>query len=173
MNGEIRTEKAYDESHGPRPVLVLGIGNVLLSDEGIGVEVVRELDAVPLPGFVEIVDGGTSGADLIDVLAERKKIIIIDAMDAGAEPGDIAVFSPGETARPSRARLSLHDLGLVDTLRQTEFLGYGPDETVIIGVQPESLAPGTSISRAVRSAIPRVILRVWKEIRSFHAAATS
>ncbi len=78
------------------PVLVLGIGNILLRDEGVGVRVIEKLQLMDLPDGVEVVDGGTAGADLLDVIAEREKVIVIDATDVNAEPGGIVRFTAAE-----------------------------------------------------------------------------
>ena len=76
-----------------RPILVLGIGNILLRDEGVGVRVIERMLKMRLPDNVELVDGGTAGADLLDVLAERKKVIVIDAVQADCEPGTVLKFT--------------------------------------------------------------------------------
>ncbi len=73
-----------------RSILILGIGNILLRDEGVGVRVIEQMQTMRLPDDVELVDGGTAGADLLDVLAERRKVIVIDAVQADCEPGECA-----------------------------------------------------------------------------------
>ena len=75
-----------NEFNERRPILILGIGNILLRDEGVGVRVIETLQKQKLPDTIDLVDGGTSGADLIDILADRRKVIIVDAVDAGISP---------------------------------------------------------------------------------------
>lgn len=147
--------------------LVLGIGNVLLTDEGVGVETIKEMKSIPLPPFVELFDGGTSGADLLDVIACRKKIVVIDAMDSDLKAGEIAVFSEKDFSACCGVQSSLHDIGIIETLGMAKLLGCEPEHVTVIGIQPEVVAPGTALSKSVKKAIPRVIIRILKEIEEY------
>jgi hydrogenase maturation protease len=146
------------------PVLVLGIGNILLRDEGVGVRVVEALRDRALPEGVELLDGGTAGADLIDALADRRKVVVIDAMDLGAEPGAVARLGGDGLAPDPGAPLSLHQVGLVEALWMARQLGCAPAEVVVLGVQPADLSPGLELTEAVARAVPRLAELVLDEL---------
>ena len=149
-----------------RRTLVLGIGNILLRDEGVGVRVVEAMRGLTLPEDVECIDGGTSGADLVDEVADRAKVIVIDAVQAGGEPG--AVFRLGaEDLMPGAGReISLHEFGLCDTLATARHLGCAPREVVIFGVQPKEISAGLDLSPEVAASVPKVIDLVLAEARA-------
>jgi hydrogenase maturation protease len=152
------------EFHVP-PVLILGIGNILLRDEGVGVRVVEAMRDTPLPPDAELADGGTSGANLVDLVADRRKVIVIDALDAEAEPGSVFRLH-AEDLMPRRGEsISLHELGLLDTLAMASRLGCAPREVVVFGIQPKEINPGLSLSSEVQAALPKAIGAVLDELR--------
>ena len=146
-----------------RPVLVVGIGNILLQDEGVGVHVARALQEEVLPLDVEVLDGGTSGADIIEAVADREKLIVIDAMQADAEAGAVFRMGMDELAGRDYAGFSLHELGLLETLQMAKLLGCLPREIVIFGVQPKSISPGFAMTDEVAAVLPRIVKRVVEE----------
>ncbi len=146
------------------PILVLGIGNILLRDEGVGVRVIEALADASLPAGVETLDGGTSGADLLDAIADRRRLIVVDAVDAKAAPGSVLRFTPDELAADDTRTVSLHEFGLLETLAAARRLGCAPAEVVILGVQPKVVAAGLELSAEVAAAVPGVIERVRAEI---------
>lgn len=147
-----------------KPVLILGIGNLLLSDEGIGVHTAWILQKQNLPDFVEIIDGGTSGADLLDSLCGREKVIIIDAVDADVEPAAILKLTPEDLAAKELPSISLHEAGLVDTLTMAKLLGQSPKEVVIIGVKPKDISPKIGLTDELAAAMPEIMSAVLSEI---------
>jgi len=146
------------------PVLILGIGNILLRDEGIGPRLIEALEKEALPPGVELCDGGTAGGDLIDVLAERQKVIIIDSIDADGPPGTIFKLSQDDLAKPSPG-ISLHELGISETLEMTRQLSCAPRNVVIFGIKPASTEYGTELSAQVLAITPRLITLVLTEAR--------
>ncbi|HAK95288.1 MAG TPA: hydrogenase maturation protease [Planctomycetes bacterium] len=146
------------------PILVLGIGNILLRDEGAGVRAIEALSAAALPPGVETLDGGTSGADLLDVIAGRRRLIVVDAVDADAAPGTIVRFTPEELAADPARTVSLHEFGLLETLAAARLLGCAPDDVVVIGVQPKDVHAGLALSEEVAAALPRAVAAVVAEI---------
>jgi len=146
------------------PILVLGIGNILLRDEGVGVRVVEAMRGMDLPPGVELVDGGTAGADLLDVIADRRKVIVIDAMDADVEPGTILRPGVEDLAEPANPDVSLHEIGLLETLSMARHLGCAPQEVVIFGVRPAEVRPGDTLSDSLVAALPRVIALIKEEL---------
>lgn len=150
--------------HGRRQILVLGIGNILLRDEGVGVRVIEQMQEMRLPDDVELVDGGTAGADLLDVLADRKKVIVIDAVQADCEPGTVLRFTADDLVRPDGVGVSLHELGLGEALTMTRQLGCAPENVVVFGIKPKATACGLELSDEIAALIPNVIKLVLEEI---------
>lgn len=146
----------------PAPVLILGIGNVLLSDEGVGPRAVELLAARALGPDVDVLDGGTSGADLVDDIADREKLIVIDAADAGLAPGTVVRLQP-EDLLAEGSPMSLHEFGLLDTLAMARHLSCQPRRIVIFGVQPASTQPGLELSAPLRNMLPRLLEMVLEE----------
>ena len=144
--------------------LVLGVGNILLRDEGVGVHVVRALEDRPLPADVELLDGGTAALDLLNAIADRKKVIVVDAVRGGGEPGDIYRFHPEDAPPEAAQSVSLHQVDLLETLTSAELLGCAPQEVVIFGIEPKELDWGLDLSPEVAAVVPRVIELVLTEI---------
>ena len=146
--------------------LVLGIGNVLLRDEGIGVHVVRALEETKLPGGVETLDGGTSGADLVDWIANRDRVIVVDATAADGQPGTVYRFTVEDLIRKTASLRSLHEFGFLETYLMARQLGCAPREVVIFGVEPADVAFGLELSAPMRAQLPRVVELVLQEASS-------
>jgi hydrogenase maturation protease len=144
----------------------LGIGNILLRDEGVGVRVIETLQAVELTGTVEVFDGATAGVDLVDVVAERRKVIVIDAVQADEPPGTIFRFTPAEVELQQHPALSLHQVGFLEALRMTQLLGCAPDRVVIFGVRPKDVGYGLELSQEVSEAVPKVVELVLSELQT-------
>ncbi len=148
--------------------MVLGVGNALLTDEGVGVKAIKELEKMDFPEGVEFVDGGTAGYGLIPMIEGASKLIVIDAVDADAEPGTIYRFTPEDVAADDKApeaRFSLHDVGLIEALQLAKFMG-NDCETVIFGIQPKSLEWGLELTPELQEKLPRLLELVAVEIRS-------
>ena len=150
---------------GRRPILVLGIGNILLRDEGVGVRVIEAMQKMRLPEDVELVDGGTAGADLLDVLAERRKVIVIDAVQADCEAGTVLRFTADDLVRPEGVGMSLHELGLGEALTMTRQLGCAPKDVVVFGIKPKDLGCGLELTEEIAALVPKVVELVLAEIR--------
>lgn len=159
-------EQGRGESKARCPVLVLGIGNILLRDEGVGVRVVEILQTMELPSTIEVFDGATAGVDLLDVLADRRKVVVIDAVQADGPPGMVFRFSPSELQPQEQVALSLHQIGLLEALRMTRLIGCPPEQVVIFGVRPKDLGYGLDLSKEVSKAIPKVVELVLSELRT-------
>jgi len=149
-----------------KPVLVLGIGNILLRDEGIGVRVVEALADQPLPPEVELLDGGTAGGNLVDVLADRRKAVIIDAIADDVAPGTVFRLTPDDLIPAAGEMLSMHQVGLVESLHMARQLGCLPAEVVIFGVQPHSISPGLELSPELQRRVPAIVQVVLDELAS-------
>jgi hydrogenase maturation protease len=143
--------------------LVMGIGNVLLRDEGIGCHVVRALEEVGLSD-VEIIDGGTS-LDALQLSEDTDKLIIVDAVKGGGRPGQIYRFYPEDITLEQKPLLSLHDMSLVDSLKLMQ-LWHNIDEAVIIGVEPKDIDWGLELSPELQERIPRIIDAILAELNN-------
>ncbi|MFC2011827.1 hydrogenase maturation protease [Chloroflexota bacterium] len=143
----------------------MGVGNILLSDEGVGVHVVREMEGHNIPEDVELFDGGTASVDLLNVLANRRKVIIVDAVKTDSEPGTLYRFTPNDIKVEQQIHSSLHQIGLLETLQMTKHLNCEPDEVVILGIEPKNLSWGMKLSPEVAEVVPRVIELVLEEIQ--------
>jgi len=142
--------------------LIVGMGNLLYRDEGIGVHVIQAMEKMELPGHIELLDIGTSTMDLISYLEEVKKLIVIDAMRAGGDPGTIYRCKPEDLLPKDEGPISLHEIGLLETLSMAKKLGM-EIETVIVGVEPEIIDWGMELTEAVKNKIPLIIEAVLKE----------
>jgi hydrogenase maturation protease len=154
-----------DPSGEVKQVLILGLGNPLLGDEGIGVRVVEELKRLELPDGVAVVEGGTAGLGLIGLMEGYQRVIIVDAADMGHPPSRVVRFTPSEAQfKMAEAPLSLHQIGLGEVLALAKALEVAPAELVIIGVQPSRTEGGVGLSSEVEEAIPQIIRIILDEL---------
>jgi len=144
-------------------VVVLGVGNELLKDEGIGVHVARELARRTITFPVEIIEAGTV-PDCWQGDEPVGKLVVIDAVYGGGEPGAIYRFTPEDVEFESSMMTSVHQISLVDSLKLSEVTGNKPQKTVIIGVEPKEVAWGTELSEELRGRIHDVVRIVLKEV---------
>lgn len=146
-----------------KKVAVIGIGNILLGDDGVGVRVVEELRKRKLPENVKIYDGATSGLRIINFLVDVDKGIIVDAVRGGKSPGNIYRF-PIEEALNKPSIISLHDIDFVFAYKVSrDVLGLTRDIT-IIGIEPERIERGLELSEKVKKAVPEAVKLILKEL---------
>jgi hydrogenase maturation protease len=141
-----------------RKVLILGIGNTLRSDDGLGVYIVRHMEetGIQLPDGVSLLDGGTAGFDLLGLIDGYDKIVIVDALRTDDKPGSIYRFTP-EHAVESRARFSLHEVGIMEVIKTLRIMDNNP-EIEFVGIVPENISElSTTISQAVMESVPRAV----------------
>ena len=143
-------------------VVVVGVGNLLLKDEGIGIHVARALQELNLPG-VEIVDGGTS-PDSIPYLEPADRLIIVDAAEFGDKPGTIRRFRPEDLADETGGAMSLHELGVLPSLKMMSLLGNESKDVITIGIQPKEIDWGTELSPKLQQKVPEIVKTVLREI---------
>ena len=137
---------------------VIGLGNVLMGDDGLGPYTVRTLEsAYDLPTGVSLLDLGTPGPDLADYIRDFEAIIVVDTLRAAGSPGEVRTYRrPEIVSAPTSPRISPHDPGLREALLESALTGAGPREVLLVGVIPESITGGTTLSAPVRAAIARV-----------------
>ena len=147
-------------------ILVLGLGNILLSDEGVGVRAAEALMARGhLPEGVDVVDGGTSGMDLLETMMGRDMIVVVDAISAtGRDPGDIIRLDGEELDQFFRQRMSPHQIGLSDVLATLKLMGSAPAELVLFGIVPNNMELGLELTSPVAAARDRVVRTIEDEI---------
>ena len=144
-------------------IKIIGMGNLLLTDEGIGVHAARALQRVSLPPNVEVIDGGTS-PDVLTYIETADSLVIIDAMDTGDEPGGIYRLPIDDLTPAANGLTSIHEVNLVAMLKTLKLLGGGPRQAVIIGIQPGDLNWGLELSPPLQRRLPQVIQVVIQEI---------
>lgn len=146
-------------------IVVLGVGNILLSDEGVGVHAVNRLaELYDLPAEVEIIDGGTSGMDCLDQVSEADHLIIADCMRSKKEPGTITRLTGEQIPAFFRTRISPHQVGLSDMLAALNFHGMMPKNIVLYGVEPESFALGMEPTPTIAARLPELVERLAAEL---------
>ncbi len=148
-------------------ILVLGIGNVLLTDEGIGVRALKELERkYTFPANVELLDGGTAGIELLRHIRKRDYLIIIDAMKCSQEPGTVVRIEGQDVPAAFRARISPHQLGLSDLLAAAMLTDELPKNLVLFGVEPDNIDIGLDLSVKVEASVDKLVDAVADELRA-------
>jgi hydrogenase maturation protease len=145
--------------------VVLGVGNILLSDEGIGVHAVNALEQrYQIPAEVEIIDGGTSAMDCLDRIAEADLLLIADCVRGGREPGALVRLGDGDLKAFFRTRISPHQVGLCDVLATLALHDLAPARAVLIGAEPKSLALGLEPTPELAAVLPALVEALVAEL---------
>ena len=162
----------------PLATLVIGLGNPLRGDDGAGVRTIEHLAAQALPPDVEVVDGGTQGLGIVNLMEGRRRVILVDAADVGKPPGQFRRFALHEThllgdhelsvddglnAGPG-TDLSIHAAGLREALLLAHALKMLPEDVIIFGVQPKCLDWETGLSPQVEEGLPDLVAAVLAEV---------
>ena len=148
-------------------ILVLGIGNVLLQDEGIGVRAINELERrYSLPDDVELLDGGTAGIELLRHIQNRDHLIFIDAMKCGKPPGTVVRVEGYDIPAAFQTRISPHQLGLSDLLAAAMLTDDLPENMVLFGVEPKCLEPGLELTDVVEASLDKLLQAVIDELQA-------
>ncbi len=149
-------------------ILVLGLGNLIMSDDGLGSRVISELERRFVPGAqVQLLDGGTLGLDLLPRLEGIDRLLIVDALQMGADPGTLFRLEGEEVPRAFANKLSVHQMGLQDLLAVAELQGNLPSELVVIGAQSGLIEMGMELSPPVDSALDKVVDAVRNQLEEW------
>ena len=155
----------------PKPTIVIGLGNPLMADEGIGTTLVDELSkqaiSGDLPGEeVEYLDGGCGGMYLLHSIAERKKVILIDCALMGTEPGTIKRFTPEDVNSVKQmAHLSLHEVDIMQVIKMAQEIGQCPDEVIIFGIEPVSIKQQLHLNDTLAAKVPDYVEEISRELK--------
>jgi hydrogenase maturation protease len=154
-------------------IAVFGIGNILLSDDGVGVHAVNKLKSgYEFPETVELIDGGTKGLDLMPLFEGRDKVLIIDAANFKKEPGTIDMVEGDKIPAFLSTKLSVHHIGLPDMLFVARLMGVTPREMCLIGIQPKSMETGTDLSDEVRNRLDSLVERALQKLKEWGVEAS-
>lgn len=149
-------------------VLVMGIGNLLLQDEGAGVRAVEELGRrYRLPEGVELLDGGTSGIELLQYIQGKDLLILIDVVRGGNPYGTLLRFEGENVPAIFQSKISPHQLGISDLLAASNLTGTMPDKVVLFGIEPKSMDTGLDLSEEVAGSLGMLVDLVAEELRLF------
>jgi len=144
-------------------IMVLGIGNPLCSDDGIGVRIAAEMQGMNKYKGVRIVDGG-SAPDLFVLLdSDVHKLIVVDALRGGGRPGDIYRLDLREENISDGPAASLHGMGMLDSLKLMSQLGQQPPQVTVIGIEPADVSHGRQLSPTIEAMVPAIIGAVERE----------
>jgi len=153
-------------------IAVFGIGNILLSDDGVGVHAVNKLSSeYQFPGNVELIDGGTKGLDLLPLFENRERVLIIDAANFKKEPGTIDSVEGDRIPSFLSSKLSVHQIGLPDMLFAAKLMDIMPSGICLIGIQPLSMETSAEMSDLIRSKMGSLISRVLEKLKEWGVEA--
>lgn len=152
-------------------IVVLGVGNILLKDEGIGVKVVEALERrYGFPENVKVVDGGTQGLWLMATIQQADHLIVVDAVKGGGEPGTLYRLEKQDLPKGLRTKQSAHDSDLVEALNLCSLVGEEPETVTVVGIEPEDIEPyGLDLTEAVAAKFEDLIQNVVWELRRLGA----
>jgi hydrogenase maturation protease len=149
--------------------LVLGLGNLVHADDGVGVHAIQRLERDPrVPPNLVLLDGGTQGLGLLHHISGVRRLLVIDAIDVGEPSGTLLRFE-GKALRGLPGKASVHQLGFADLMVALQLIGEPPGEVVVFGVQPESTEWSAELTQPVANALPLLVdsviaqLKCWDE----------
>lgn len=148
----------------PLAIRVVGVGNPLMGDDGIGIAVVERLEREGVQAGVEVIDGGTGGLTLLTLMEGARAVVLVDALEMGRTPGTVIASAYSEWRfRIAGSGLSLHQAGLAEVLALGAELGELP-EVFVVGIQPAVIAMGQELSAAVAAALPEAVAAVRSQL---------
>ena len=148
-------------------ILILGLGNVLMGDDGVGVHVARALlaegDEAALPPHTCIVDGGTLGLDLLPLVEDARALLLVDAVELGCVPGKARILTNADLESALGSHLSPHQVGAADLIAVARLMEVLPSEVALLGIQPDRIEMGLELSDLLRAALAEAIGVVRQE----------
>lgn len=151
-----------------KQIKIIGIGNTLYSDEGVGVHLLPYLEEALLKySHVEIIEGATDGMKLLEPVEEADYLIIIDAINAGRQGGELITIRNDEIPRYFGIKMSIHQVGFQEVLFAANLQERLPEEMVMFGIQPESLQLGVELSDIVKAKLPELVAKVVEQVHGW------
>ncbi|NWF53589.1 MAG: HyaD/HybD family hydrogenase maturation endopeptidase [Syntrophaceae bacterium] len=149
-------------------IALIGLGNILMRDEGVGVRAVEALrKKYDFPEEVRLLDGGTLGLDLLHLIEGMDRVLFVDAVDLKRNPGTIAVIEDEDLPSFLEPKLSLHHVGLSDLLFASSLLGTRPAEIALVGIQPETMEIGLELSMTVMERFEKLLTVIVEKLREW------
>jgi hydrogenase maturation protease len=150
-------------------ITLLGLGNILMRDDGVGVHAVKVIqERFAVPPELDIVDGGTSGLDLLPFIEGRERVLFVDAVDFGKEPGFIGeLVNDDIPAFFTKNKSSLHHIGLTDVLATARLLNILPQEVCLIGIQPQGIEMGLDLTEVMQGKLERLVGLIIDKLRDW------
>ena len=153
------------------PTVVIGLGNPLMGDDGLGLAAVARLEAGwELPPGVELVDGGTWGLNLLPVIEDAGRVLLVDAITVGAAPGTLVRIPRDRLPRYLATKISPHEVDLRDVLALAELRRTLPAETTAIGLEPATVALGSELSAPIEAALDTLVAAVVEDLAAWGCA---
>jgi hydrogenase maturation protease len=158
VRGAQAAESGGDVSANGKPAIaILGMGNLIYSDDGAGLRAFYRLEKDPrLPAGVDLVDGSAAGLPAVSLLECADRLLILDAVNVGAEPGTVVRLGP-EQLKGLPGGAEAHQLGVSDLITALRLMGKTPREIILLGIQADSIALGTDLTPAVESGLERLV----------------
>jgi hydrogenase maturation protease len=154
---------------GSKKIAVVGVGNLLMGDEGIGIEVVKRLEELPKGGPTsvgyDVIDAGTAFFDIVSELRGYDKLIIVDAVHGGEPPGTVYRFTFEDIQGMKGCAISLHDFGVVESIQLERVVARVPEEIVFYGIEPERVQLSMELSPLIREKVEYVVRKILEELR--------
>ena len=155
-------------------IAVVGLGNILLRDEGVGVHAVNAIkERYSFSPDVEIIDGGTLGLDLLHLIGGREKLLLIDAVNFNKEPGYIGILEDDHIPSTLFAKLSVHHIGLSDVLFAAKLLDIKPSKLRLIGIQPQSLEVGLDMTECLSGKMEVIVGMILETLKEWNIECAS
>jgi hydrogenase maturation protease len=149
-------------------ITLIGLGNILMRDEGVGVHAVQALQQrCRVPASLEIIDGGTAGLDLLPYIEGRSRVLLVDAVNFDKEPGYIDILENEAVAALFSNKDSMHHLGLMDVLAAARLLGVAPRNVCLIGIQPQILETGLELSELLQERMEPLLARICTKLEEW------
>lgn len=150
-------------------IALIGLGNILLRDEGVGVHVINAIKKrYAFSPYVEIIDGGTMGLSLLPVFEGRDKILIVDAVDFNKEPGYIGIIKNDDIPSVLNPKLSVHHINLSDVIFVSKLMDILPSEVCLVGIQPKSLDVGLDMTDEIKEKVEKLINVVIGKLKEWN-----
>jgi hydrogenase maturation protease len=145
---------------------ILGIGNLVRQDEGVGIHLLQALEG-KVPAQIDLIDGGTMGFPLLNIVETTHRLLILDAVDAGRPPGEVVVWHGDKVPYFFASKMSVHQVSFAEILNIAKFNNSYPAHIAVVGVQPHTLDWGTELSEIVSRALPQAVCCIQEVLEAW------